>query len=62
MNRDIGKFFCCSAVGSVLSCWYLRVAPRTVTKNYRREQNITWEENNCVEGNAYITINKQVMW
>jgi len=21
---------------------------------------VTWEENNCVEGNAYITINKQV--
>jgi hypothetical protein len=34
--------------------------PWTVTKNYRREQNVTWEENNCVEGNAYITINKQV--
>jgi hypothetical protein len=26
--------------------------PWTVTKNYRREQNVTWEENNCVEGNA----------
>jgi hypothetical protein len=34
--------------------------PWTVTKNYRREQNVTWEENNCVEGNAYITVNKQV--
>ena len=35
--------------------------PWTVTKNYRRElKEITWEENNCVEGNAYITINKQV--
>jgi len=35
--------------------------PWTVTKNYRRElKTVTWEENNCVEGNAYITINKQV--
>jgi hypothetical protein len=35
--------------------------PWTVMKSYRRRtQNITWEENNCVEGNAYITINKQV--
>jgi hypothetical protein len=35
--------------------------PWTVTKNYRRHaQNITWEENNCVEGNVYVTINKQV--
>jgi len=34
--------------------------PWTIAKNYRREQNVTWEENNCVEGNAYITINKQV--
>jgi hypothetical protein len=30
-----------------------------VTKNYRREQNVTWEENNCVEGNAYITYHRQ---
>jgi hypothetical protein len=35
--------------------------PWTVTKNYRRRAgDVTWEENNCVEGNAYITINKQV--
>jgi hypothetical protein len=35
--------------------------PWTVTKNYRRQPgDVTWEENNCVEGNAYITINKQV--
>ena len=35
--------------------------PWTVMKNYqRRTENITWEENNCVEGNVYITINKQV--
>ena len=34
--------------------------PWTVIKNYRREPVVTWEENNCVEGNAYITINGQV--
>jgi hypothetical protein len=35
--------------------------PWTVTKNYRRQPGaVTWEENNCVEGNAYITINKEV--
>jgi hypothetical protein len=35
--------------------------PWTVMKNYKREtKNVTWEENNCVEGNTYITINKQV--
>ena len=35
--------------------------PWTVMKNYqRRTQDITWEEDNCVEANVYITINKQV--
>jgi hypothetical protein len=35
--------------------------PWTVMKNYRRHrQNITWEENNCIEANNYVTINKQV--
>ena len=35
--------------------------PWTVMKNYRRHsQNITWEENNCIEGNTYVTINKEV--
>jgi hypothetical protein len=35
--------------------------PWTVLKKYqRRTQDITWEENNCVEANVYITINKQV--
>jgi hypothetical protein len=35
--------------------------PWTVLKKYqRRTKDITWEENNCVEANAYITINKQV--
>jgi hypothetical protein len=35
--------------------------PWTVTKNYKREvKDVTWEENNCVEGNTYVTIDKQV--
>jgi hypothetical protein len=35
--------------------------PWTVVKNYqRRSENITWEENNCVENNVYVTIDKQV--
>jgi hypothetical protein len=35
--------------------------PWTVMKNYRRHtKDITWEENNCVENNVYVTINKQV--
>jgi hypothetical protein len=35
--------------------------PWTAMKNYKRVQkNITWEENNCVEGNTYVTIDKQV--
>jgi hypothetical protein len=35
--------------------------PWTVMKNYqRRTKDITWEENNCVENNVYITIDKQV--
>ena len=35
--------------------------PWTVTKNYKREvKEVTWEENNCVEGNTYVTIDKQV--
>jgi hypothetical protein len=35
--------------------------PWTVMKNYRRStKDITWEENNCVESNTYITINKEV--
>jgi len=35
--------------------------PWTVMKNYRRHsQNLTWEENNCIEANNYVTINKQV--
>jgi hypothetical protein len=34
--------------------------PWTVMKNFRRAKEVTWEENNCVESNAYITINKEV--
>jgi len=35
--------------------------PWTVLKKYRRHtQKISWEENNCIENNVYITINKQV--
>jgi hypothetical protein len=34
--------------------------PWTVTKNYRRRENVSWEENNCVENNTYLTINKEV--
>jgi len=35
--------------------------PWTVMKNYRRRtKDITWEENNCIEGNVYVTIHKQV--
>jgi len=30
--------------------------PWTVMKSYRRHtQNITWEENNCIEANNYVT-------
>jgi hypothetical protein len=34
--------------------------PWTVLKSYRREPVITWEENNCVEGNVYVTVKKEV--
>jgi hypothetical protein len=34
--------------------------PWTVMKNYRRQKDVRWEENNCIESNAYITINKEV--
>jgi hypothetical protein len=35
--------------------------PWSVLKKYRRAQGeARWEENNCVESNAYITINKEV--
>jgi hypothetical protein len=34
--------------------------PWTVTKNYRRAQKVSWEENNCSEGNQHVTIGKEV--
>ena len=34
--------------------------PWSVLKKYRRQKDVRWEENNCVESNAYITINKEV--
>ena len=34
--------------------------PWTVLKKYRRQKDVRWEENNCVESNVYITINKEV--
>ena len=34
--------------------------PWTVTKNYRRTQNVAWGEGNCAEGNQHITIGKEV--
>ena len=34
--------------------------PWTVIKNYRRQQDIIWVDNNCTEGNPYVTIKKQV--
>ena len=38
------------------------MAPRpwSVVKKYRRQKDVRWEENNCVESNVYITINKEV--
>jgi len=34
--------------------------PWSVVKKYRRQKDVRWEENNCIEANAYITINKEV--
>jgi hypothetical protein len=34
--------------------------PWSVLKKYRRQKDVRWEENNCIESNAYITINKEV--
>ncbi len=30
--------------------------PWTVTKNYRRDRNVLWSENNCTEGNNHVVI------
>ena len=34
--------------------------PWSVLKKYRRQKDVRWEENNCIESNVYITINKEV--
>jgi hypothetical protein len=34
--------------------------PWTVIKTYRRTQVVNWAEDNCAEGNAHVTINKEV--
>jgi hypothetical protein len=53
-NRDILHDEITSTDNSLTRPW-------TALKNYRRHaQNISWEENNCAEGNVYVTINKQV--
>jgi hypothetical protein len=36
--------------------------PWTVMKNYRRLPGVEWEENNCLEGQAWVTIGKQVYY
>jgi hypothetical protein len=34
--------------------------PWTAMKNYRRAKKVAWKENNCIEGNAWVTIGKEV--
>src|SRR5262245_42452211 len=34
--------------------------PWSVLKKYRRHKDVRWEENNCIENNVYVTINKEV--
>jgi hypothetical protein len=36
--------------------------PWTVMKNYRRAQKIWWGENNCIEGQSWVTIGKEVYY
>jgi hypothetical protein len=60
MSEDIGKFFCCSAAGSVLSCGAFTSLCGSAIFFHRCRRSHCWEENDCVEGNAYITVNKQV--
>jgi len=36
--------------------------PWTVMKNYRRAQKIWWGENNCIEGQTWVTIGKEVYY
>jgi hypothetical protein len=36
--------------------------PWTVMKNYRRVRGARWEENNCIEGQTWVTIGKEVYY
>src|SRR5438270_4983442 len=36
--------------------------PWTVMKNYRRAKKVWWGENNCIEGQAWVTIGKEVYY
>lgn len=36
--------------------------PWTAMKNYRRAKKVAWKENNCIEGNAWVTIGKEVYY
>ena len=36
--------------------------PWTVMKNYRRAQKVWWPENNCIEGQTWVTIGKEVYY
>jgi hypothetical protein len=36
--------------------------PWTVRKNYRRAQKVWWGENNCIDGQTWVTIGKQVYY
>jgi len=36
--------------------------PWTVTKNFRRAAKVWWGENNCIEGQAWVTIGKEVYY
>jgi hypothetical protein len=33
---------------------------KRIKPHWRHTKDITWEENNCIEANNYVTINKQV--
>jgi hypothetical protein len=36
--------------------------PWTVMKNYRRVRDVRWGENNCIEGQTWVTIGKEVYY
>jgi len=40
----------------------LRTRPWTVMKTYRHLPNVVWGENNCIEGQTWVTIGKQVYY